>query len=70
MEFNLVVTDKVYSGLTHSFKASLIEGVDGSDIDLMLDIETARSKDCLFLDKSEIDSMIDFLVLVRSKMDE
>jgi len=71
MADTLVVTDKVYSEVTHTFKAEYIESLDvAGHKDLMLDIITARSRDCLFLNAAEVDAMIEFFTLVRSKMGE
>ena len=66
---NIVLQDKVYDDMAHTFEASYIESLeDGGVRDLMLGIFNSRFTDCWFLDTAEVDSLIDFLTLVRSKM--
>jgi len=68
---SIVLQDKVYDDMAHTFEASYVESLEeGSARDLMLDISNSRITDCWFLDAAEVDSLIDFLVLVRSKMGE
>lgn len=66
---SIVLQDKVYDDMAHTFEASYIESLEEGGVrDLMLDISNLRIKDCWFLDVTEVDSLIDFLTLVRSKM--
>ena len=66
---SIVLQDKVYDDMTHTFEASYIESLkEGGARDLMLDIFNSGFADCWFLDTAEVDSLIDFLTLVRSKM--
>lgn len=66
---SIKIQDKVYEEIRHTFDASYISSLDDESAkDLMLDISSRFSTACLFLDKSDVDSLIDFLKIVRSKM--
>lgn len=65
-EIDGIVVDDL---MEYNLYAEYIQGEKTTDIEQVeLKIENGSGSSCMFLDKSEIDAMIGFLTLVRSKM--